>query len=334
MKIFFPFAASDIGGTSVFSRRFKAGMEARGHEVFHAYREDYDLLFMIVQAPFKYLWDARRRGKPIVQRLDGTYYWSVAGPRFPLYNLKATLARQCFTDFTIYQSKYSRFCTNRFLGKKFSDRSALIYNGVDTELFHPEGKVAPIRDNPDQRIFFSSSDFRRTDQIVPILETLKLYREQYGSNFKFVVAGRFRGEAVGIPKIYQDFHQVVFLGTIPNTDLPLYERAADTYVITHLNPPCPNNVIEALACGLPICGIRDGAMSELVRDGETGILLDTQGQAFWRHRKLDLPTFAANLYHLAHNKTRYTKECRAEALSRFQLNTMLEKYESILKSLV
>ncbi|TXH07761.1 MAG: hypothetical protein E6R05_00130, partial [Candidatus Moraniibacteriota bacterium] len=203
MKIFFPFAATDIGGTSVFSRRFTAGMEARGHEVFYEYREDYDVLFMIVQAPFQYLVDAKRRGKPIIQRLDGVYYWTVAGWKFPLYNLKAALARHCFTDFTIYQSEYSRACAKRFLGPKLHDTSTLIYNGVDTNLFTPEGPTLALRDNPDQALFFSSSDFRREDQIIPIIQALDAYRERYGDNFKFLIAGEFRSQAAHIPTTYR-----------------------------------------------------------------------------------------------------------------------------------
>lgn len=332
MKIFFPFAESDIGGTSVFSRRFTAGMEARGHSVFHDYQEDYDVLFMIVQAPFRWLLDAKRRGKPIVQRLDGTYYWSVASWKFPLYNLKAAIARHSFTDFTIYQSQYSKLCANTFLGKKSNEQSALIYNGVDTKLFSPEGDVATVRDTPEQKVFFSSSDFRRRDQIVPILEALKIYKERYGENFKFVIAGRFRGEVTDIPEQSADFRQVVFLGVVENTHLPAYERAADVYVITHLNPPCPNNVIEALACGLPVCGVDDGAMRELVTDGVTGKLLKTIGTGFWSNRTLDLSQYADQLHHLAEAKTRYTKECRQRALERFRLEAMLDQYAQVLES--
>lgn len=334
MKIFFPFAATDIGGTSVFSRRFTAGMEARGHQVFHDYQEDYDLLFMIVQAPFHYLWDAKHRGKPIVQRLDGTYYWSVAGWKFLLYNVKATLARHAFTDYTIYQSEYSRYSANTFLGQKHRERSALIYNGVDTDLFTPVGDQISLRDNPEQKIFFSSSDFRRPDQIAPILEALKIYRERYGSNFKFVIAGRFRGAVATFPKQHADFKQIQFLGTIDNLLLPKYERAADVYVITHLNPPCPNNVIEALACGLPICGVNDGAMSELVTNGVTGKLLETTGTGFWSARTLNLSQYADNLHQLVQEKTRYTKECRRVALERFRLDTMLDHYATTLTSIL
>jgi glycosyltransferase involved in cell wall biosynthesis len=137
MKIFFPFRGKDIGGTSIFAKKFKNGMEKLGHEVFFHYRPDYDILFMIAQAPFKYLLEAKRRKIPIVQRLDGVFYFSVSSWKFPFFNLKAALIRHFFTDFTVYQSQYSRYSAEKFLGKKKDDPSTIIYNGVATDLFSP-----------------------------------------------------------------------------------------------------------------------------------------------------------------------------------------------------
>ncbi len=332
MKIFLPFHSQGIGGTSVFAERFKAGMEQRGHEVFFEPGHAYDVLFLVVQAPFKYLWEARKKKIPIIQRLDGSWYWSVVQWRFPLYNAKAAIIRHFFTTFTIYQSLYSRYCSNIFLGKKQIDLSTIIYNGVDLNLFTPQGPTLALRDNPEQILFFSSSAFRREDQIVPIIEALKIYAHHYTPNFKFLIAGTFTGKASSIPEKYREFKQLAFLGRIPNTDLPAYERTADVYVITHLNPPCPNNVIEALACGLPIGGINDGAMSELVLPEKTGLLLPTEGDAFWKKRKINSEAYAALLHELVQNKEKYKTACRQDAEERFSLERMLEQYETALKT--
>ena len=71
MKIFVPFEINDVGGPSTFARKFKDGMESNGHTVTFRYTSDYDILLLIVQCPLKYLIDAKKRGKKIVQRLDG-----------------------------------------------------------------------------------------------------------------------------------------------------------------------------------------------------------------------------------------------------------------------
>lgn len=334
MKIFLPFKIKGIGGTATFAAKFKSGMEAHGHRVFFEEPEDYDILFLIVQAPFRYLFDAKNKGKKIVQRLDGTYYWSVAGWKYPLFNLKAWIIRQFFADFTVYQSHYSKYCAEKFLGKKRKDPSEIIYNGVDLNLFSPQGEKQDVRDNPDQQIFFTASAFRREDQITPILEALEIYKRKYTDNFKFLVAGTFSPKISHIPEKWAHFKNIQFIGRIENRDLPTYERAADVFLFTHLNPPCPNNVIEALACGLPICGVADGAMSELIRPKVNGLLITVQGNAFWKERQYSPDSFADNLDNIIKGKVFYNRESRRDAEDRFSLDQMIDKYISILSQLL
>lgn len=326
MNIFLPFTIKGIGGTATFAAKFKEGMEKHGHSVFFEEPADYDILFLIVQAPFRHLWRAKRAGKKIVQRLDGTYYWAVASWRFPLYNLKAALIRHFFADFTIYQSEYSKYCAKRFLGKKKNGPSALIYNGVDLELFSPNGSKTTVRDNPQQQIFFTASAFRREDQIIPVLRALQHYREKYTDNFKFLVAGTFSSTLNHLPEQWAAFKNVVFLGKIENEDLPPLERAADVFLFTHLNPPCPNNVIEAMGCGLPICGIADGAMRELVHQGENGLLLPVIGNAFWQQRSYDDEAFADQLHALMQYTVPFGKKSRILAEEKLSLDHMIQNY--------
>lgn len=334
MKIFIPFQLKSVGGPSSFVLKFQAGMQARGHEVFFEYRPDYDILFLIVQAPFKYLFDAKKKKKPIVQRLDGVWYYSVVGWKFPLYNLKAILIRHFFSDFSVYQSEYSKYCVGRFLGKKSPDPSAIIYNGIDLERFNPAGpKIEGLRDNKEQELFFTVSDFRREDQILPIFQALARYRKAYGTNFKFLIAGVFSGKIAHIPKKYQHFKEIVFLGKINNVDLPLYERAADVFLFTHLNPPCPNNIIEALACGLPVCGVADGAMPELITHGESGLLSAARGQAFWKKRSFDPKVFSDNLAYTMTKKRAFAQASRQTAEKNFSLTQMIDQYLSVFESL-
>jgi glycosyltransferase involved in cell wall biosynthesis len=334
MKIFLPFKLQDIGGTSTFAAKFKAGLEKQGHTVSFETSDDYDLLFMIVQAPLEYLQHARRYRKPIIQRLDGVWYWSVAGWKYPLLNAKATYIRHLFADLTIYQSEYSKQCAQRFLGKKENDRSAIIYNGVDLGHFAPVGEKLPMRDNPNQQVFLTASAFRRTDQILPLIAALELYRKRVNMNCKLVIAGSFVGEVADIPDRYQSAQYLQFLGKVKNADLPAYERAADVFVFSHLNPPCPNNIIEAMACGLPICGYADGAMAELVVHGENGLLLTVQGTGFWRKRTIDPAAFAHNLADVIQHAKKFGQASRRLAEKRFGLDTMIDQYTQAFKELV
>ena len=333
MKIFLPFKVTDIGGTSTFAKKFKLGMEKLGHEVNLDYSNDYDVMFLIVQCPFKYLFDAKKRGVKIVQRLDGAYHWSVGGWRFPIFNTKAAIIRHFFADYTIYQSQFSRDCVNRFLGPKHHEQSSIIYNGVDTTVFSPVGSRENLRDNSKQLIFLTASAFRHESQIVPIFKSLDYYAKAINANFKLVIAGSFTERLSILPDNYKGRSYVKFVGKVSNEKIANYARSADVFLFTHPNTSCPNNVIEAMACGLPICGIADGAMPELV-DKNVGRLMNVSGTGFWRQRKFDVVKFANNLAIVTNNRTRFSLFARKSVVNRYSLQTMCMKYSQVLSNLI
>jgi glycosyltransferase involved in cell wall biosynthesis len=327
MKIFLPFKISATGGTSTFARNFKQGMEAKGHRVSFDFFPDYDILFVIIQCHPRYLIHAKLHRKKIIHRLDGVYYWSVAKWKYPLLNLPPKLIHKFFSDFTVYQSNYSKYCVEKFLGRRKDKNNTLIYNGVDTNLFSPAGEtIAGLRDNPGQKIFITVSKFRRKDQILPIIRALEIYQRKFTDNFKLLIIGDFSREVAKLPDQFKKSKSLVFLGKIPNQDLPKYERAADVFLFTHLNPPCPNNIIEAMACGLPICGVADGAMPELTKPGFNSLLIPAPGDAFWQKRTYNYDMFAANLNMIIKKQSYFSARSRQISHLRFEIKTMLKKY--------
>jgi glycosyltransferase involved in cell wall biosynthesis len=148
------------------------------------------------------------------------------------------------------------------------------------------------------------------------------------------VAGSLSRKTRPIPEKWAHFKNVSFLGKIANAELAKYERAADVFLFTHLNPPCPNNILEAMACGLPICGVADGAMPELIEPGKNGLLISAAGDGFWKKRTLDLEKFADNIENIFQNKIIYQKESRRLAEERFSLDSMLAQYITVLQKLL
>jgi len=226
---------------------------------------------------------------------------------------------------TIYQSKYSRHCTEKFFGRPHSQIQATIYNGVDTNHFTPDGPNQTLRDNPNQHLFITWSRFRRPDQIEPLILAIEKYRHSYQKNSKLVILGNFEGDVSNIPTKHQNKKYLSFLGSVPNELLPRYARSADIFIMSHQNPPCPNNVLEAMACGLPICGVADGAMKEITQPGENSELIPTEGEAFYKPRQLDISFFTANMNKIMNNLNHYSTTSRKLSLSKFQLNTMTER---------
>ena len=75
-------------------------------------------------------------------------------------------------------------------------------------------------------------------------------------------------------------HLVRFLTTVPDEDLPALYNCAEIYLGLSraeglLMEGFGISLVEASACGLPVIGARQGGIPDAVREGETGLLVDS-----------------------------------------------------------
>ncbi len=66
---------------------------------------------------------------------------------------------------------------------------------------------------------------------------------------------------------------VTFCGFVPDSDLPALYAAADFYLHTTRAESFGLSLLEAAASGLPAVAVADGGPLEILRDGETGLLV-------------------------------------------------------------
>jgi UDP-glucose:(heptosyl)LPS alpha-1,3-glucosyltransferase len=153
----------------------------------------------------------------------------------------------------------------------------VIYNGVDTERFHPA--IRQERADAARRrlevpagallALFMGRGFERKG-LVHLLRALP----DAGERVWLVVAGhdaeaeRYRelARSLGIAE------RVRFLGPVPEPD-SLY-AAADVLVLPTLYEPFSNAGLEALACGLPVVATRAAGVSELLTGRLDALTLD------------------------------------------------------------
>jgi glycosyltransferase involved in cell wall biosynthesis len=327
MVIFCPMKIKPTGGSSSFALKLQAGLSPKGHKVIFSFQKDFDLLLVNASCPLRFLIYAKITGRPIVHRLDGVYYKaSVAGKKYLLYNLPIKIILHFFANFVVYQSEYSKKCCDKFLNVNRFIPKRIIYNGVDTSKFSNRGQTVSLRDFSDQQIFISASRFRRHDQITPLITAFKIYLEKHDRKAKLVIIGNFEGEVINLAQKYKDNKNFSFIGPVPNEKLSAYLRAADIFLFTHLNPPCPNNIIEAMSCGLPICGVADGAMPELTTAGKNSELIPVTTDGFSSPRSLDLDLFADNMSKIYNNAESYSAQSRLKASEKFSNRQMVNSY--------
>ena len=84
----------------------------------------------------------------------------------------------------------------------------------------------------------------------------------------------------GLEKMANDLGiagQVRFLGE--RRDIPAVLASLDISVLASLSESLPNAILEAMAAGLPVVSTRVGGSPEVVRQGETGFLVDSGNDA-------------------------------------------------------
>ena len=117
---------------------------------------------------------------------------------------------------------------------------------------------------------------------------------------------------------------VVFSGVIPRTRIPEIMRASHLLFSAEINPPCPNSVIEALACGTPVVGFDTGSLGELVSGG-AGRLVPYGGDP-WRLTPPDVSALAAAAAEILRKPKEYRKAARLRAEQHFGLDRMVGAY--------
>jgi glycosyltransferase involved in cell wall biosynthesis len=95
-----------------------------------------------------------------------------------------------------------------------------------------------------------------------------------------------------------------------------------------VNPPCPNSVIESLACGLPVIGFDSGSLKELVGD-EAGIIVP-YGTNPWKLEMPDISALAESASEVLEKQDQFRLSARKRAESEFNLDKMVESYLKVL----
>jgi len=191
-----------------------------------------------------------------------------------LINLEQQIYQSDKVRRIVTQSQLDRTLLERYYGIP-SDKIRTIYNGVDTQTFHPDVREsaaevrAEWRLSKDQPLLvFASMDFegkglrsiiqalsqsRHTDSCLLVLGQGPIKRFQR-------IAGAW---GVG--------DRVFFGGR--RSDIQRYYGAADLFLLPTVYEPFPNVNLEAMACGLaPLTTLTAGG-ADIIRHGENGYLI-------------------------------------------------------------
>ncbi len=321
-----------VGGPASFQLKLMAALAQRGVESHHNPRDPRTQALLVIAGTRRLgeLWRAKRRGVRIVQRLDGMNWihsrrWT--GLRHFLRseygNLLLAYIRRYVADHVVYQSEFTRGWWRR-VHKETGRPDEVILNGVDLAAYSPDGpEQRPVdhvrvqvveghlKDGNELALGFAAS-FAAALQV----ETGQPVELCVAGDVPSAVQDKTRSAH---PQLWLNFQGVVARGQIAELD-----RSAHLLYVAEINPPCPNAVIEALACGLPVAAFSTGSMPELVQ-GDAGRLAPYGGDP-WRLEQPDYEGLARAAAEIVAEQGRFRRAARARAEQAFGLEGMAAAY--------
>jgi D-inositol-3-phosphate glycosyltransferase len=153
--------------------------------------------------------------------------------------------------------------------------------GVNLDLFRPLDKAASRRQlgfAQDESIVLFVGRFAPLKGIDRLMETVA--HLQHHKRLRLVIVG---GDGLGTPesqnlqRLSRDLgiqNSVTFVGRIEQDNLPPYYSAADVLVVPSHYESFGLVALESLASGTPVVATKVGAMESILRDGETGHVVE------------------------------------------------------------
>ena len=279
------------------------------------------------------LWKARQRGQRIVQRLDGInwvhrkrntglkHYLRAEYGNFILSLIRSRIATKI-----IYQSEFSRTWWDDWYDK-IRVPYAVIHNGVDLNTYSV-GRDSILPHPPYNLLIVEGSLGGGYDMgLDNAIRLAEILQDKHKLPMELMVVGKVTEEIR--KRVNAKTHiSIQWMGAVPRERIPEIDRFAHLLFSADLHAACPNSVIEALACGLPVAAFDTGALKELVV-GDAGRVVP-YGSDPWKIEPPNVEPLADASVELLQNQERFRKAARTHAEKALGLDRMVDEYLKVL----
>ena len=322
---------SGVGGMVSFRQRFSLGLQGRGIRVTADLGSPTIDAVLVIGGTRNLpgLYRARRRGVRIVQRLNGMN-WIHRKRRTGLKhalraeygNLLLNFIRTRLAERIVYQSNFARGWWERVYHPAGAT-SSVVYNAVNLGEYTPEGPS----DRPSNcyRLLLVEGSLGGGYELG--LDTAiclaGLLHHEYHLPVELQIVGQASRSLQAAAQAKSPV-PLAFRGKVPGDQIPSIDRSAHLLYSSDINPACPNSVIEALACGLPVAAFATGALPELV-PSVAGCVAPYGGDP-WRLDPPDIDGLAGAALQVLADLPAYRRGARQHAEAHFNLERMLDGY--------
>ncbi len=247
-------------------------------------------------------------------------HWPTLAPYFSAYTKTPTLMTYAYIEKKLHQYYRDHFpncfpvCISRAQARMLGDESLpVVYNGIDL------GEI-PFNDQPEDF-------FILVGRMTPgkgIAEAIRIAKKARG---RLLIVGHVTthlpwSEEYFLKEVkpHIDGKQIRHIERLPHSRLMEYIGRARGFLFPlQWDEPFGMAVVEAMAAGTPVVAYRRGSMPELIKDRETGYLLDDE------HSMVEALSSLEKLSR---------KRCRQWVEKEFSVARMVDGYEKIYRNVV
>ncbi len=325
-----------LGGMVSFQAKFIQGLEKRDipYTFDLSHQDNTAVLVIGGTRQLLRLWQVKKRGVKIVQRLNGMNWLHKvrkttvqAALRAEINNLILAFIRRYLADSIIYQSEFSQTWWEKVY-EKIDHPTHVVYNGVDLKAYTPDGMESPP--NNHFRILLVEghlglSDMQSLENAIKLAQALT---SDHQLKVELMVVGAVSDEVIANAQILAPTLWINWRGIVKRSEIPAINRAAHVLFSADINAACPNSVIEALACGLPVLAFDTGALAEIVKQGAGEVV--RYGADHWQLEAPAIPPLAEACLKILDNNPPYRNQARRWAEETFGLEPMANDYMEVL----
>ncbi len=159
-----------------------------------------------------------------------------------------------------------------------ADKISIVPCGVNTLLFQPHDRIEARHalGLGDSKIIIFVGRIEALKGIDNLVQAMSLLKPQTDARL-LVIGGdeHSQAEIARLKEMTRELgiaESVEFLGTVPQTSLPLYYNAADVSVVASYYESFCLVILESLACGTPVVSTKVGVAPVVIHPGENGYL--------------------------------------------------------------
>jgi len=155
---------------------------------------------------------------------------------------------------------------------------SVIPNGLDIKKFNNLSKEnirRVMNISNDEKIIIFVGRLHPVKGVEYLIEAMEHIRQNDVKTKLIIVGdGTERERLEKLVKKFDLTKNVLFVGRISNEDIPKYMTLSDVLVLPSLKEGFPNILLEAMASGLPVIATNIGGISEIIKNGENGFLVE------------------------------------------------------------